>query len=701
MKTLSFEEQLALEEEYDSEMNTRKLPRQLEMVCGGALVLFALYHYVTAGFGIPTDYWHMGIHLSGVLSMVFIYYAGFRGRESRNTDGTARVPYIDFVLAALSVVCSLYIGFTWLGLDLTAMGINIQLQQQSLRQGNPATLDLWFGATLILLVLEATRRALGIVLPLIILVFVAYALFGQYIPVDILRHPGVTWSQFINNIFFPAEGIFGITLWVASTIVFHFVLFGVVAQRMGLGQFFIDISTVIAGKYAGGPAKVSVVSSALFGTISGSAVANTVSTGSLTIPNMKKLGYPGHFAGGVEAASSAGGQITPPIMGAAAFIMAETLQLPYTTVALAATVPALMHYLGILMIVHLQAKKLGLQGCPPEDIPRLGKVLREGWPTAIPLVVLVAVLFSGYTPYMSAFAGITASLVVGVLNPRARIRLVDIIDAFKVGAKYALAVGAACAAVGIVVGVITTTGVAFRLGFVVTASAQDIGAALASMAAVLPFELFSVDQATMFVSLALIAMSCILMGAGLPTVALYIMLSAVAQPALANLGVPALATHMFVLYYGVLSEITPPVCTSAYAAAGIANSNPFKTGITAFQLGNAKVLMPFVFVYSPAMLIVLDDYFTWSDFLLTVGTCVIGILILATAITGYFLRDLPGVLRLCAAGSGLAFIAPSVPGIVIGSALFAPVVIHQLLAIRKPKRADSDLRTPRVEEQKC
>ncbi|MCG8429065.1 MAG: TRAP transporter permease [Chromatiales bacterium] len=684
---ITFDELQELEEKYDSELQTRKLSRPLEFVCGFLLVCFALYHYVTAGFGIPANYWHMGIHLSGVLSMIFIYYAGFKRFDRKRADGTSRVAICDFAFAGLSVLSALYIGITWMGLDLSIFGLQLYIDEQALRQGNPAQIDIVFGTMLIVLVLEATRRTLGPVLPLIIILFACYALFGQYLPFDILRHPGVTWGQFINNIYFPSEGIFGITLWVASTIVFHFVLFGVIAQRMGLGQFFIDIATVIAGKYAGGPAKVSVVSSAFFGTISGSAVANTVSTGSLTIPNMKKLGYPGHFAGGVEAASSAGGQITPPIMGAAAFIMAENLQIPYGTVVLAALTPAIMHYIGVLTIVHFQAKKLGLKGCSKDKIPQLMAVLKEGWPTLIPLVVLITILFGGFTPYMSAFAGITACLVVGMINPRNRIGLGDIYEAFKVGAKYALAVGAACAAVGIVVGVITTTGVAFRLGFLVTSGAQEIGSALLAITSWLPVELFSLDQVTLFVSLILIAISCILMGAGLPTAALYIMLSAVAQPALANLGVPALAAHLFVLYYGVLSEITPPVCTSAYAAGGIANANPFKTGLSAFKLGNAKIMMPFVFVYSPAMLIVLDDYFTWSEYILTTATCVMGIFIFGIAITGYALRTLSFLPRLMTFAAALMLVIPGAQSDLYGLLVLAPVIAHQLLIVNREKVA--------------
>ena len=388
-------------------------------------------------------------------------------------------------------------------------------------------------------------------------------------PFQILKHPGVSWNLFVNSMYFPEEGIYGVTLWIVSTVVFHFVLFGILAQRMGLGQFFVDIATVLAGRYTGGLAKVSVVSSAFFGTISGSSIANTVSTGSLTIPNMKRMGYPGHLAGGVEAASSAGGQITPPIMGAAAFVMAEFLELPYTTIILAALVPAAMHYIGVMSIVHFEAKRLGLKGMPSSEIPRLWDVLKKGWPTAIPLAVLIYVLFSGYSPHMAAFWGITSALVVGFLNPMHRIGLNDIFEGCVTGVKYALAVGAVCAAIGIVVGVVNTTGLGFRLGFMVTEVAVNFGETLMPLFSWFPLAEFSLQDLTLFISLIMIAVTCIFMGAGLPTTALYIMLATVAQPALGNLGVPPLASHLFVLYYGVISEITPPVCASAYAAAGV------------------------------------------------------------------------------------------------------------------------------------
>jgi len=684
----------ALEQKYDSGLHLRAVGPWLVKFTFLFSVLFAAYHYVTAGTGVPVDYWHMGFHMSGVIVLVFICYPMFKRDHSRELLANtwwrfANVPIWDWLLIVAGVASSLYIGITWYEIDFELLGWRFFLSEQVLRQGDPAFIDVIFGTVLIAVLLEAVRRTLGIIVPIIILLFTVYAVFGQYMPLMILKHPGINWAQYINNMYFPAEGIYGVTLWIVSTVVFHFVLFGVLAQRMGLGQFFVDIATVVAGRYTGGLAKVSVVSSAFFGTISGSSIANTVSTGSLTIPNMKRMGYPGHLAGGVEAASSAGGQITPPIMGAAAFVMAEFLEVPYTTIVLAAIVPAAMHYIGVLSIVHFKAKRLGLKGMPSEEIPKLLRVLRRGWPTALPLAVLIYVLFSGYSPHMAAFWGISTALAVGLINPMHRIGVRDILDGCVTGVRYALAVGAVCAAIGIVVGVVNSTGLGFRLGFMVTNGAMAIGENLYGLISWIPLFDFSIQGITLFISLILIAITCILMGAGLPTTALYIMLVTVAQPALANLGVPPLASHLFVLYYGVISEITPPVCASAYAAAGIAGANPFRTGISAFTLGIAKLMVPMVFIYSPAMLIVIEDHFTWMSFLSTTLSCAVGIFMVATSVAGYLLAVMPAVFRWAMAFAGVLLVAPGVQSDVMALVVVTPVLLQQILAWRGARVATS------------
>ena len=683
-----------LEQKYDSGLHTRAVGPWLVKFSFVFSILFAAYHYITAGIGVPVDYWHMGVHMSGVILLVFIGYPMIKGDHAWEHHPNSwwrygNVPIWDWLLIAAGVASSLYIGITWYEIDFTFLGQRYQLAEQVIRQGDPAPIDVVFGTVLIVVLLEAVRRTLGIIVPIIILVFTIYAVFGKYMPLQILKHPGINWAQYVNNMYFPAEGIYGITLWIVSTVVFHFVLFGVLAQRMGLGQFFVDMATVMAGRYTGGLAKVSVVSSAFFGTISGSSIANTVSTGSLTIPNMKRMGYPGHLAGGVEAAASAGGQITPPIMGAAAFIMAEFLEVPYTTIIIAAAVPAAMHYVGVLCIVHFQAKRLGLKGVPENEIPKLWAVIKQGWPTALPLVALIYVLFSGYSPHMAAFWGITTALLVGFFNPLHKIAFRDVIDACITGVKYALAVGAVCAAIGIVVGVVNSTGLGFRLGFMVADGAHAIAENVLGLISWIPLMTITLEGMTLFVSLVLIAMTCIMMGAGLPTTALYIMLATVAQPALANLGIPPLASHLFVLYYGVISEITPPVCASAYAAAGIAGANPFKTGCAAFTLGIGKLLVPMVFVYSPAMLIVLEEYFTWGVFLETTISCALGVAMMATAVSAYFIAPMSWPIRILIGIAALFMVAPGYTSDMYALVLALPVLIQQVMARKRERLAEA------------
>ncbi len=727
---LDVEALAAIERKYDTSLNTRDNGPTLARFIYWSSVAFAFYHLWTAGFGTPVDYVHMGVHLAGLFLFIFVGFPLIKNQvslkyASKKFLKPGNVPLYDWVFMLLAIAAALFLWVSWRGIDIPGFDI----PEQMLRQGNPTGIDVFFGSVLVLAALEIARRTIGYILPMIILIFVIFALFGPYMPAQILQHPGVDWHQFINNMYFPFEGIFGVTLWVVSTVVFHFVLFGVVAQRMGLGQFFVDNAMIAAGRYTGGPAKVSVVSSAFFGTISGSSIANTVSTGSLTIPNMKRMGYPGHFAGGVEAASSAGGQITPPIMGAASFLMAEYLEVPYTTIVIAAIVPAMMHYIGVLSIVHFTAKRLGLKTYTKEELPNFIRIWKQGWYTIIPLVALLVVLFSGYSPNMAAFMGISLCVVVGftsfqkpatlvvplaligfilwkasplsgegfsptmagvlcalvfigLMHKTERQTFTSLFDSLHVGVQYALAVGAASAAVGIVVGVINTTGVGFRLGFMVTSGAADMAESLYPVIGWISSTAFSQESIQQFLSLVMIAIACILMGAGLPTTALYIMLVSVAQPALTTLGVPPLATHMFVLYYGVISEITPPVCASAYAAAGIANANPFRTGISAFTLGVGKLMVPMVFVYAPTMLIVLPEHFTLVSFLHVSITCALGVFAIATAVSGYFLERLGGLWRLGMAIGGLLLVAPNGTSDLLSLLLIGPVLIQQLMQQR-------------------
>lgn len=736
--TLDAEEAKRIEEleaQYDPEMSFRAVAPWLRRLITWSLVALGLYHFYTAGFGIPREQWHKGIHLAAVLALIFMSFGVTRAATARPTRAgmltPGGVPLYDWLLAILALAAALYVPITFIGISWP-----IELEEMNFRIGSPADADLLFGTILIIVALEAVRRAMGWVLPIVVLCFIGYAIYGYASPVQVLIIPTFSWSDLVNHLYLTTEGLYGVPVKVISSIVFHFVLFGVIAQKMGLGQFFIELAQVVAGRLSGGPAKVSVLSSSLFGTISGSSIANTVTTGSLTIPAMKRIGYHGHFAGAVEAASSTGGQITPPIMGAAAFLMVEFLEIPYTTIIIAAATPALMHYIAVLAMVHFEAKRLGLKGLEAHEVPKISDVLRRGGHTAVPLAILIYVLFAGYTPYLAAFWGISSaiaigwppiaaaaavvaiaaafadivqikfdpvtmslfavSLAIGFARYAKRLDRASLTAAFAMGSKYALSVGAAGAAVGIVVGVITLTGVTFRLGFMVTQGALETVDVLNALTAPLPFDLvgagdgrptlFSTEAATLFISLLFIAMSCVLMGAGLPTTALYIMLQAIATPALGNLGVPPLAAHLFVLYYGVLADLTPPVCVSAYAAGGIAGANPFKTGTTAFRLGNAKVMVPFVFVYAPTMLIVVGD-FDLFEYLSVVGSCIAGIVLLGAALTGYLVAPMGMFWRFVLAGASLMMVAPGWESNWIGLAIVAPVAVQQFLARQRERQS--------------
>ena len=617
------------------------------------------------------------------------------GAEARALDSSRRggVPSYDWFLFVVIGISCMYVAVTYDGFG----GI---LDELNFRIGDPHLVDILMGTALVLIVIEAARRTSGISLPIITSLFIMYALFGIYFQYPLI-HPGTSWPGLIDHLYLKGEGINGRPVFVVATYVFHFVLFGMVAIRVGLGQLFIDLAHCVAGRFAGGPAKVSVLASGMMGMISGSSIANTVMTGSLTIPTMKRIGYKPHFAGAVEAAASTGGQITPPIMGSAAFLMVEFLEVPLKNVILAAIIPATMHFLGVLIMVHFEAKRLGLRGLRDEELPKLAAVLSRRWLTVIPFFGIIYMIFVGYTPYWAAFWAISAALAMGfsrafigwvahtLLNIEEEkavryigcdsINLRGFIDAFQMGGKYALSVGAAAATVGIIIGVLTVTGTPFNIAAMVNAFASDFGALIS---AVDPTGLLTVQSATLFMTLVLVAVSCIIMGAGLPTTATYLVLATMATPALAVLGVDALQTHFFVFYYGVLADITPPVALAAYAGATIAQANLMQTGNTAFRLGAAKALVPFVFMYAPSMLLVLDN-FTWEEFIIATGGSALGIVMLGAALTGYFVADMRPWHRWLLGGAAILVVAPGLQSGIIGLVMALPVVFLQLTARKR------------------
>lgn len=656
---LNHEQAQKLEKEYDPEMQMRPMDTPATWIVGFLLVLLSCFHYYTAGFGLLRESTHRGVHLAFVLGLIFLVYSFRKKAKPSKVFSIGLIPISDWLLALSAAVTCFYVPYVF--------------DDLAFRVGDPLLIDVVFGSLMIFLTLEATRRSMGIALPLIAIGFIVYALYGQYAP-GVLVHPGTSWKGLVNHLYLTSQGIYGIAVGVVATYVFHFVLFGVLANRVGAGQLFIDLASCIAGRYVGGPAKVSVFSSALFGMISGSSIANTVTTGALTIPAMKRIGYRPHFAAAVEATSSTGGQITPPIMGAAAFIMIEFLEVPYKTILLAASVPAMMHYLGIFTMVHLEAKRLGLRGLRSDEMPRFTNVIRERWPAIIPIILLIVIIASGRTPYMAAFWGITSCIAIGFIFPKNRLTISDLFDAFKLGAKYALAVGASAAAVGIIVGVVSLTGMGFKVSFMVTSASQQMAEMILPL---IPFGFFNLQDITLFLTLILTAIACIFLGAGIPTTATYIVLVSIAAPALGLLGVAPIVAHFFVFYYGVLADITPPVALAAYAGAGIAGANPFKAGNTAFRLAAAKALVPFVFLYSPAMLIVTDG-FTWQAFITTVAGCAIGICFIGAALTGFLLTHMTMAERLLTFFASLLFVAPGIKSGFVGFLLMLPIIISQI-----------------------
>lgn len=663
-KELSPEELAAIERKYDPELAFRPTGKIIGFFITTVLVAMSAYHFYAAGFGLIREVLHRGIHLSFVLGLVFLLFSWKKSESSKFNKSAwyqiGGVSILDLICSVATVAAALYLPL-------------LPAEVLADRVGNPSEFDVLMGSILLVLTLEATRRSVGPTLPIIALIFIAFALFGPYAP-GALKHGGTSWLGLVNHLYLTNQGIYGIAIGVMAQYVFLFILFGVLATRIGLGQLFIDLAMVVAGRFSGGPAKVAIFSSAFMGTISGSSIANTVTTGALTIPAMKKVGYPPHFSGAVEATSSTGGQITPPILGAAAFIMVEYLEIPLRDILAAALFPALLHYFGIFIMVHLEAKKLGLRGLRAEELPKAALVIKQHWLSLIPLAILVYFILAGRTPDFAAVYGIIACIVVGFLNPVNRLTFGDLWLSLSAGAKNTLAVGAAAATVGIVVGVVTLTGVGFRLGYVVVQTATDIGDVLGS---IWPLSYFTIEQWALFVSLILIAIACIIMGAGIPTTATYIILVAVAAPALAQLNVQPLVSHFFVFYYGVLADITPPVALAAYAAAGIAGANPFKTGNTAFRLGIAKALVPFVFVYSPALLLVADG-FTWEAFFVTLAGAMLGIASLGVAFTGYLFAPMTSLQRWWFALVSFLFIAPGMITMAIGLVLLAPLVILQV-----------------------
>ncbi|MFQ3548111.1 MAG: TRAP transporter permease [Termitinemataceae bacterium] len=645
------EESQDILKKFDKEADYRNLKGFGAKLIAALAITFSVFQIYTAVFGVLDAMIQRSIHLSFGLSLIFLLY------PTRKHWRRDRLHPLDAVLAVFGALAPLYIVVFYKDL--------VQ------RAGMITPFDIVAGIIGLMLVLEAARRVVGIPMVVIAGIFIVYALAGPYIPGK-LAHRGADFSTLVGHLFFTTEGIFGIPIGVSSTFIFLFILFGAYLERTGLGQFFIDIANALAGWTAGGPAKVAVLSSGLMGTVSGSSVANVVGTGSFTIPMMKKLGYKGEFAGAVEATASTGGQLMPPIMGAAAFLMAEFTSIPYSRIIGAAALPALLYYLGVWSGVHFEARRLGLRGLARDELPRFKTILIERGHLMIPLIAIIYLLVSGYTPMKAALWATILSILASSLRKATRMKPLEIIKGLESGARAALGIIAATACAGVIIGVVTLTGLGLKLGSLLVDLAHG---------QLLP---------TLFFTM----VTSIILGMGVPTTANYVITSTITAPAIiiilsklagldSGLSAPAaiiLPAHMFAFYFGIIADVTPPVALAAFAGAGIAKANPFKTGLNASKLAIAAFLVPYIFVLNPQMLLfnVTPVGLIWM-----LLTSVIGIVALAAGVNGFFKTPMAWYERIAAAAGGIMLVYPGLSTDLIGAAVLCIVFIYQEIKLHK------------------
>jgi TRAP transporter 4TM/12TM fusion protein len=638
-ETLTEQQQQELLEKYDPEARTRKLKGILAKIVFFGLLSFSLFQLYTAISGVYTAQIQRSIHLGFALALIFLLFPATKGFKRR---GKLQIAWYDGVLSLIAIA----VGSYW----------PIMINDLVLRVSDLTTLDFTIGILAILLVLEATRRSVGLPITIIAIVFMAYALLGPYMP-GFLAHRGLSIEKLTQTMFFTTEGILGTPLGVSSTFIFLFLLFGAFLVKTGVGQYFNDLAVSFAGGRVGGPAKVAIFSSALQGTISGSSVANVVTSGSFTIPMMKKLGYSKEFAGGVEAAASTGGQLMPPIMGAAAFLMVEFIGgITYWEIAKAAAIPAVLYFAGIWIMTHFEAKRIGLKGLSKEDMPDRKEVLKKIY-LLIPIVAVILLLMSGMSVTRAALWAIVVTLAVSAIKKESRLGIKGIIAALVDGARTALTVAAATAAAGIIVGVVTKTG----LGLKLANGLLDLAGGY-----ILPTLFF-----TMIASLVL--------GMGAPTTANYVITSTIAAPAIVLLGFPELSAHLFVFYFGIVADITPPVALAAFAASGISGGEPIRTGVQSSKLAIAAFIIPYVFVLSPELLMI-DT--TFLGVVWVVITSLLGMIAIGAGIIGYWMRRTHWVERILAGAAGLLLIYPEGYSDMIGLFMFAVLLVLQYVIKR-------------------
>ncbi|WP_153461484.1 TRAP transporter permease [Sediminibacillus terrae] len=681
-ETLTEQQQQELMQQYDQESSYRFLTGTMAKVVFLGLLAFSLYQiFATTIYPLPAQM-HRSIHIGFGLVLIFLLFpATKKGRTS------GKVAWYDYILALLGFG----VGAYW----------PLMYEEIVRRAGDINQMDMIVGAIAVILVLEATRRSVGLPITIIAIAFLAYAYWGRQMP-GFLIHRGVNVDNLVQSMFFTTEGILGTPIAVSSTFIFLFLLFGSFLVKTGVGQYFNDLAVSLAGKRTGGPAKVAIFSSALQGTISGSSVANVVTSGSFTIPMMKRLGYRREFAGGVEAAASTGGQLMPPIMGAAAFLMIEFIGIDYWTIAKAAAIPALLYFTGVWIMTHFEAKRTGLKGLSDEEIPDRKEVLKKIY-LLLPIVAIVFFLSSGLSVMRAAIYGILTTILVGVLREDRFRKIYPIVfgsvfvlyliygfitagpsvvqsliaaaiatiivsyffdgnfkesvDALVDGARTALAVVAATAAAGIIVGVVTKTGLGLKLAN----------------------SLVSLANEQILLTLFFTMVAAIILGMGSPTTANYVITSTIAAPAIILLGIADLPAHLFVFYFGIVADITPPVALAAFAAAGIASGEPIRTGLNAAKIAIAAFIIPYMFVLQPELLMIDTNIL---ELIWILFTAVAGMIAIGAGLIGYWYRKVYWPERLFAVAGGLTLIYPGTYSDVIGLSVFGILLALQFFMKR-------------------
>ena len=630
-------------EKYDRESNYRVNIGKWAWVVSFLGVALTLFHLYTGYFGTLPSQQQGAIHLGTALGLMFLLFPAKKGLQKKQKT----VPWYDVLLAFTAI----YVTYHKI--------IFFESILQS-RISGYGTLDVIISILGILLLLEATRRTVGLPIVIVASVAILYAVFGNFMPTQILSHPGFAVDRITTDLWYKEIGIFGTPIQISAKFIFLFLFFGVILVHTKIGQFFNDIALALTGRFTGGTAKTAVVASALQGMVSGSSVGNTVASGSFTIPMMKKSGFKPEFAAATEASASTGGQIMPPIMGAAAFIMMEYLGVSYGTIMLAAIVPAVLYFTGIFIGTHFEAKKIGVIGLPKAQLPVFKELMVKNGYMLLPLFIIIGTIMVGFTPQRAALMGIFTAFLVSLIRKDTRMSVKKVFLVLEEGARVALPVIAAVGTAGIIAGVVSITG---------------LGAKFAA-------SIIALSGGILFFSLIFTMIACIILGMGLPTTANYVVTATIAAPVLINdFGVLPIAAHMFVFYFGIVADITPPVCLAAYAGAGIARANPFKSGVTAVKLAIAAFIIPYIFIYNPILL--LQDI-TPIRLIISLLTAIIGMTAVSSAVIGFFIRNSYSWERLILFIAGVMLIVPDLVISLIGLLLLLGVWY-----IQKQRKDDS------------